>query len=108
MTATHAPTINAAQSLNVTLDRRRYQRVLLFFGGVTLNIIWWEVILKFVIGHKRVAAGRTDRFYRYALGFRKLAVQMGGVMIKLGQFISARVDVMPAAITDALADLQDE
>jgi len=33
---------------------------------------------------------------------------MGGVLIKLGQFISARVDIMPPAITDELADLQDE
>ena len=40
--------------------------------------------------------------------FRKLAVQMGGVMIKVGQFLSARLDVLPREITDELSDLQDE
>ncbi len=33
---------------------------------------------------------------------------MGGVMIKVGQFLSARLDVLPAFITDELAGLQDE
>jgi predicted unusual protein kinase regulating ubiquinone biosynthesis (AarF/ABC1/UbiB family) len=33
---------------------------------------------------------------------------MGGVMIKVGQFLSARLDVLPPEITDTLADLQDE
>jgi predicted unusual protein kinase regulating ubiquinone biosynthesis (AarF/ABC1/UbiB family) len=108
MTANQAPSVNAAQSLSVTLDRRRYRRVLFFFGRATLSIIWWEVVLKRIVGPKRIAAGRAERFQTIARDFRKLALAMGGVMIKLGQFISARVDVMPPAITDALADLQDE
>ncbi|MBT9438550.1 MAG: AarF/ABC1/UbiB kinase family protein [Desulfobacterales bacterium] len=33
---------------------------------------------------------------------------MGGVMIKVGQFLSSRVDVLPEEITKELADLQDE
>jgi predicted unusual protein kinase regulating ubiquinone biosynthesis (AarF/ABC1/UbiB family) len=33
---------------------------------------------------------------------------MGGVLIKVGQFLSARVDVLPAEITTELAGLQDE
>jgi len=40
--------------------------------------------------------------------FRKLAVQMGGVMIKVGQFLSARIDVLPHEITAELSGLQDE
>lgn len=40
--------------------------------------------------------------------FRTLAVQMGGVMIKVGQFLSARLDVLPREITDELTGLQDE
>jgi predicted unusual protein kinase regulating ubiquinone biosynthesis (AarF/ABC1/UbiB family) len=40
--------------------------------------------------------------------FRRLAVTMGGVMIKLGQFLSARVDILPQEITDELKGLQDE
>jgi predicted unusual protein kinase regulating ubiquinone biosynthesis (AarF/ABC1/UbiB family) len=32
---------------------------------------------------------------------------MGGVMIKIGQFLSTRVDVLPPEVTDELSDLQD-
>ena len=40
--------------------------------------------------------------------YRLLAIQMGGVLIKVGQFLSARVDVFPAEVTDELSGLQDE
>ena len=33
---------------------------------------------------------------------------MGGVMIKVGQFLSARLDILPSQVTDELAGLQDE
>jgi predicted unusual protein kinase regulating ubiquinone biosynthesis (AarF/ABC1/UbiB family) len=33
---------------------------------------------------------------------------MGGVMIKVGQFLSSRLDVLPPEVTDELANLQDE
>jgi predicted unusual protein kinase regulating ubiquinone biosynthesis (AarF/ABC1/UbiB family) len=90
------------------LDQRRYRRITRFFGMVILDIIWWEIALKRLIGTQGVARGRAERFRRYARGFRMLAVGMGGVMIKLGQFVSARVDVMPPEIIGELADLQDE
>jgi predicted unusual protein kinase regulating ubiquinone biosynthesis (AarF/ABC1/UbiB family) len=94
--------------IEARLDLPRYRRVLAFFGGMMANIIWWEVVLRQIVGAKTVARGRPQRFQQYALSFRKLAVTMGGVMIKLGQFVSARVDVMPPEIIEALADLQDE
>jgi predicted unusual protein kinase regulating ubiquinone biosynthesis (AarF/ABC1/UbiB family) len=37
-----------------------------------------------------------------------MAVEMGGVLIKLGQFLSARADVLPPEITEELSGLQDE
>jgi len=37
-----------------------------------------------------------------------MAINMGGVMIKVGQFLSTRVDVLPIEITTELAGLQDE
>ncbi len=33
---------------------------------------------------------------------------MGGVLIKVGQFLSSRVDVLPIEVTDELSGLQDE
>lgn len=96
------------RSTEARVDLPRYRRVLTFFGGMMANIIWWEVVLRQFLGAKAVAKRRSQRFQQYALSFRRLAVQMGGVMIKLGQFVSARVDVMPPEIIDALSDLQDE
>ncbi len=57
---------------------------------------------------KWVRQSRPERFRRWAQRFRILAVDMGGVMIKLGQFFSSRVDVLPPEITDELQGLQDE
>ena len=37
-----------------------------------------------------------------------MAIQLGGVHIKVGQFLSTRMDVLPAEITDELTGLQDE
>jgi predicted unusual protein kinase regulating ubiquinone biosynthesis (AarF/ABC1/UbiB family) len=88
--------------------RRRYYRILLFFGRTILGIIWWELLLP-KIGLRRLSrATRSGRITKIARRFRILAVQMGGVMIKVGQFLSARLDVMPREVTDELADLQDE
>jgi predicted unusual protein kinase regulating ubiquinone biosynthesis (AarF/ABC1/UbiB family) len=40
--------------------------------------------------------------------FRALALRMGGVMIKVGQFLSSRLDVLPQEVTSVLSSLQDE
>ena len=49
-----------------------------------------------------------NRLHKIAYRFRILATDMGGVMIKVGQFLSTRVDVLPDIITTELANLQDE
>src|SRR5215470_749658 len=40
--------------------------------------------------------------------FRKTAVALGGLLIKLGQFLSARADLLPPEALAELATLQDE
>jgi predicted unusual protein kinase regulating ubiquinone biosynthesis (AarF/ABC1/UbiB family) len=86
----------------------RYLRVLLFFGSVTLSVIWWHIILM-NLGLRRLARrGLQVRFPRWASRFRRLAIRLGGIWIKVGQFLSARVDVLPEAITNELSGLQDE
>lgn len=37
-----------------------------------------------------------------------MAIRMGGVLIKVGQFLSARADMLPEEITSELSGLQDE
>jgi len=88
--------------------RSRYRRILWFFARVFLNVILWDIIL-YRLGFRRWARRtRPERLRRTAQSFRSLAVEMGGVMIKVGQFLSARLDVLPRQITDTLAGLQDE
>ena len=61
------------------------------------------------IGFRQLAKStRPERFRGEAIRFRALALRMGGVMIKVGQFLSSRLDILPPEITDTLADLQDE
>ncbi len=55
-----------------------------------------------------VRSTRQERYRRMAVAFRVEAIRMGGVMIKVGQFLSARLDVLPVIITNELAGLQDE
>ena len=45
---------------------------------------------------------------QFAQRFHALAVDLGGLMIKVGQFLSTRLDVLPPEITQELEGLQDE
>ena len=49
----------------------------------------------------------SARHRRRAIQFRDTALDLGGVIIKLGQFFSTRVDVMPPEYIEELAKLQD-
>ncbi len=101
---------NGSQSLTPNrFDRLRFLRVVVFFAGAFLSIIWWDLILRRVPGLRGMAQrSAISRWRRIARRFRRLAVQLGGVLIKLGQFLSIRVDVLPHEVTSELAGLQDE
>jgi predicted unusual protein kinase regulating ubiquinone biosynthesis (AarF/ABC1/UbiB family) len=86
----------------------RYRRILWSFGRILLHLLWWDVFIP-KIGFRRLSSDtRPRRLRQMAARFRQQAVQMGGVMIKVGQFLSARLDVLPREITEELAGLQDE
>ncbi len=86
----------------------RFVRSLWFAARLFANILYWYYLMPKIIGQDRVDAGSDRRFVKYARDFRGFAIIMGGVMIKLGQFISTREDVLPEEITRELAGLQDE
>lgn len=48
------------------------------------------------------------RYQKLARRFGALALDLGGLVIKAGQFASSRLDVLPKAITSELESLQDE
>jgi predicted unusual protein kinase regulating ubiquinone biosynthesis (AarF/ABC1/UbiB family) len=79
-----------------------------FFTGVAINFIFWEIILSRLGLRALARRTRSKRYRNVAAQFRALAIRMGGVMIKVGQFLSARLDVLPPEITEELAGLQDE
>src|SRR5690606_1094886 len=86
----------------------RYRRILAFAARAFVQVWWFELVLP-RLGMASVAERSRDRrMLRLARRFRELAVELGGLMIKVGQFLSSRLDVLPPEITTELAGLQDE
>ncbi|MEZ4683865.1 MAG: hypothetical protein R2932_57615 [Caldilineaceae bacterium] len=82
-------TVNDADAVQSS-DRRRYRRILRFFAGVIGHFILLDLLLgRLPLVRQRIVASRTERLRHMARRFRSLAVEMGGVLIKLGQFLSA-------------------
>jgi len=91
------------------IDQIRYRRILQFFSSLIAHVIWWDLVVRRMpVAGQRALAGRSQRHRQMAREFRVLAIEMGGVMIKLGQFLSARVDMLPIEVTEELKGLQDE
>ena len=88
--------------------RARYRYIMWFFARTTAGFIFWEIVLPRMGLRQLSRRTRSARFKKIAAQFREMAIRMGGVMIKVGQFLSARLDILPAEITDELSGLQDE
>ncbi|TFC27569.1 AarF/ABC1/UbiB kinase family protein [Cryobacterium sp. TMT2-18-3] len=88
---------------------RARSRRILRFAALYLAQTWWYEVLLPRVGLARVAArSRSARLQHIAQRFHVLAVDLGGLMIKVGQFMSSRLDVLPPEITKELEGLQDE
>jgi len=86
---------------------RRLLKVTLLFTGFALEFFWLYWVRR-LTGRRR-SEGRRRRLYRsQAVRFRNTALELGGLLIKLGQFLSARVDIMPREYVEELAGLQDQ
>jgi len=88
--------------------RARYRYIMGFFARATASFIFWEIVLPRLGMRAITRRTRSQRLTRIAVQFRRMAIRMGGVMIKVGQFLSARADVLPPEITEELSGLQDE
>jgi predicted unusual protein kinase regulating ubiquinone biosynthesis (AarF/ABC1/UbiB family) len=90
------------------LLRARYRRITRFAARYLVQAWWYELFLP-RFGLERISArGRTRRLQLIARRFHALAIDLGGLMIKVGQFMSSRLDVLPPVITKELEGLQDE
>ncbi|HJL16355.1 MAG TPA: AarF/UbiB family protein [Sandaracinaceae bacterium LLY-WYZ-13_1] len=88
-----------------TLARSLLVGVVLFPAWVAYLVPWVRV--------RRFGATIPDEVWarkhrRYARRFYWLAVKMKGGLIKVGQILSTRVDLLPKEWTDTLSGLQDE
>lgn len=89
------------------IDPHRYRRLRRFVLRTLAAAFWHDVVL----ARRPLTVLRSaplPRWLRVARRYRLLAVEMGGLLIKLGQLLSSRVDVLPLEITRELAGLQDE
>jgi|GEM_PF-462398 Predicted unusual protein kinase len=58
--------------------------------------------------HSWAESKRQELYAAEARRFRNTAIELGGLLIKLGQFFSTRVDVFPQSSIEELSGLQDE
>ena len=85
----------------------RFGSTLLFSLWMFARLLFWNVyVARYFPGW--VERGNMKRWRKYAREFRRFAVKKGGVFIKMGQFISTRVDILPEEIVRELESLQDE
>jgi predicted unusual protein kinase regulating ubiquinone biosynthesis (AarF/ABC1/UbiB family) len=90
-----------------SLAWRRYRKLGWFCLKAALHLFWWDLLLnRPILGWVRTPA--SPRWRRLAGEFCTLASEMGGVLVKLGQFLSLRVDLLPRVVTEELALLQDQ
>ncbi|NTU84045.1 MAG: AarF/ABC1/UbiB kinase family protein, partial [Chloroflexales bacterium] len=89
--------------------RQRFLRVSAFFLGVVAHIYVWDIFLsRFALTRWYARRTAQARWVQIARQFRTLAIELGGMQIKLGQFLSSRADIVPEAVRRELAGLQDE
>ncbi len=86
--------------------RLRFWRIFIFAVQLFARLVFWQM---FVSNYAPKYVERTNlrRWTRYARAFKHFAIETGGVMIKAGQFISTRVDILPPEVTEELAALRD-
>ena len=85
---------------------QRYGQVGWFLLCVFGHLLWWDGLLTLPILHW-LGRAPEERWGRLAQQFCRLAMQQGGLLVKVGQFLSLRIDLFPLSVTQALAALQD-
>lgn len=97
-----------SKTRNARALKSRYRRIMRFASLALLQSWWFELFLPSIGLGKLASKGRLKRLTKLARKFHDLAADLGGLMIKLGQFLSSRLDVLPVEITSQLEGLQDE
>jgi predicted unusual protein kinase regulating ubiquinone biosynthesis (AarF/ABC1/UbiB family) len=87
--------------------RGRVVRVVILFLRVLLSYKLFA--LRNILTPATIRRERMKRQHsQMALMIRERMVRMRGILIKIGQFFSSRVDILPEEYTDELSKLQDQ
>ncbi|HWQ42683.1 MAG TPA: AarF/ABC1/UbiB kinase family protein [Desulfosporosinus sp.] len=85
---------------------KRFRKIIFMFLQFVVQLWWINKKKRFLTEEKHQK--QTKALYRkQANQFTETATDFGGLLIKLGQFFSSRVDILPEEYTSELAKLQD-
>jgi predicted unusual protein kinase regulating ubiquinone biosynthesis (AarF/ABC1/UbiB family) len=90
---------------SISLKERR-KRIIQLFRFLVFDVAKERTLGK-ILGKKWLAKGYEARNQRRAQRFVETALLLGGVLIKLGQYLSARFDILPEVWIKELSRLQD-
>lgn len=94
------------KSVSTTSALWRSYRITFLFVSIMVELLWYSMTLR--NRPPDIADPKFDALYRrQAVRFRKSSEEMGGLLIKVGQFLSSRVDLLPKPYLTELAKLQD-
>jgi predicted unusual protein kinase regulating ubiquinone biosynthesis (AarF/ABC1/UbiB family) len=87
--------------------RRRRFRITLFFARTVIHFLWFDFFLR-LSPFRVFRPPWVPRWRNLASRYKQVAVDAQGLWVKLGQFLSTRVDLLPMEITQELESLRDE
>ncbi len=97
----------AAENLSWIRVVNRVYRVVGLFLGILISIGWFAFWQRNRADTPEKEKFWNDLYTRHAVRFRETAEEQGGLLIKVGQFLSSRVDLLPQPFIDQLQFLQD-
>lgn len=94
------------------MKRLGHALVRIFYGGWVLGPMWLSYVVPWVrmrrFGATIAPEVWSAKHRKHSKRFYRLAVRLRGGLIKVGQILSTRVDLLPVEWTSELASLQDE
>ncbi len=85
---------------------RRFRKIITLFFRFLVQL-WWNSKTKSLVSEEKYKSRSSALYSKQARLYTETATELGGLLIKLGQFFSARVDILPDEYTSELAKLQD-
>lgn len=98
----------SVQNLGLVQVFARIYTVVTLFVGILLELAWMSFWMRNRPDSPETRATWDAVYHHQAIRFRKVAERLGGLVIKVGQFLSSRVDILPKAFIDELQSLQDQ